>query len=161
MSTLESNYQNFLNESYANVNGVITKAEEAKVTVFDRGFLYGDSIYEVTYSENGCLLFFDEHMDRLYNSARLLDMTIFMSREEITKQALLTLKHSAIPIAYIRIILTRGETQISLDPNISFKNNLVIIVKPLPRTQIPLRRQYENFVFDRMAGEWKSEKLYY
>lgn len=132
MSILESNYKDFLDESYANINGVITKAKEAKVTVFDRGFLYGDSIYEVTYSENGYIIFFDEHMERLYNSARLLEMKVFLTREEITNQVLLTLKASGIRRAYIRIILTRGETEISLDPTISFKNNLVIIVKPLP-----------------------------
>jgi branched-chain amino acid aminotransferase len=141
MSTLKSNYQEFLDESYANVNGVITKAEDAKVTVFDRGFLYGDSIYEVTYSENGCILFFDEHMDRLYNSARLLEMKVFTSRDEITEQVLLTLKSSKIPRAYIRIILTRGETQISLDPNISFKNNLIIIVKPLPKLKTQMYKK--------------------
>jgi branched-chain amino acid aminotransferase len=133
MSILEKKYEDFLEKSFANINGEITRAQDAKLSIFDRGFLYGDSIYEVTYSENGCLLFFEEHMDRLYNSAQILDMNIFLSREEITKQAIRTLRHSKINRAYIRIILTRGETEIGLDPNLSFKNNLIIIVKPLPK----------------------------
>jgi branched-chain amino acid aminotransferase len=123
------------------VNGEIQDSKTASISVFDRGFLYGDSIYEVTYSERGCLVFFDEHINRLYNSADLLHMEIFISREEIIRQAVKTLRHSKLERAYIRIIITRGETQIGLDPSQSFKNNFVIIVKP----QVALHKSlYEN-----------------
>lgn len=116
--------------SSVSINGSIVSPHEATISIFDRGFLYGDSIYEVTYSEQGTLVFFKEHLDRLYNSASLLNLNIYLSREEIIKQALATLKHSKIPRAYIRIIITRGETQIGLDPSLSTNNNVVIIVKP-------------------------------
>ena len=128
----EKKFQTFIQKSFASVNGEIISADKAAVSVFDRGFLYGDSIYEVTYSENNCLLFFEEHLDRLYHSASLLEIEIFLEREEIVKQALAVLKHSKIERAYIRIILTRGETEIGLDPTLSFKNNLIILVKPQP-----------------------------
>lgn len=117
-------------ETYVNINGSVTKAAEAKISIFDRGFLYGDSVYEVTYSENNSVLFFDEHLDRLFNSAHLLDMNFFISREEIIKEVLKTLSVAKIARAYIRIIVTRGETQINLDPSVSTCNNLVIIVRP-------------------------------
>lgn len=115
-----------------NINGTISDAQNAKISIFDRGFLYGDSIYEVTYSEDRCLLFFDEHLQRLFNSARLLDMHLFLDQDAIVTQTLATLKASNIDRAYIRLILTRGETPIGLDPSKSTKNNLVIIVKPQP-----------------------------
>jgi branched-chain amino acid aminotransferase len=119
-------------ESLVNVNGVITKAEEAKISVFDRGFLYGDSIYEVTYSEDYCIYFLDEHLDRLYQSANIINLEIFLNRDELIKEIIKTLKESKIAQAYIRLIITRGETEITLDPNSSFKNNYIIIVKPKP-----------------------------
>ena len=61
-----------------NINGVITPIQEAKISVFDRGFLFGDSVYEVTYTENNTILYFDEHLTRLYNSAKILKMSIKM-----------------------------------------------------------------------------------
>lgn len=125
-------FNRFIRSTTVNINGKITPSEQAKISIFDRAFLFGDSVYEVAYSEEGQLLFFDEHLDRLYNSASLLNMNIFISREEIKDQIIKTLKHSNITRAYMRLIITRGETEINLDPNISFKNNFVIIIKPQP-----------------------------
>ncbi|MBD64473.1 MAG: branched-chain-amino acid aminotransferase [Halobacteriovoraceae bacterium] len=125
-------YQNFLKNIYVGINGELYSPEDAKISVFDRGFLFGDSIYEVTYGENGKLIFFEDHIERLYNSARLLNMEIFISKEDIMKQTLQTLKAAQIPDAYVRIILTRGESELSLDPNLSYHNNLITIVKPKP-----------------------------
>ena len=128
----ESNYSAFRDSCTVNINGDIVPPERANISIFDRGFLYGDSIYEVTYSENRSLIFFEDHLNRLYNSAALLGINIFISKDEIISQSLKTLEHSNLDRAYIRIILTRGETEIGLDPSNSFKNNLVIIVKPQP-----------------------------
>ncbi len=128
----QQNYQELLSKTVVNINGEILPAAKAKISIFDRGFLYGDSIYEVTYSENGFLLFFEEHLDRLFNSAQLLDMHIFLSKTDIINEVLRTCKESQLKQAYIRIIITRGETALTLDPNESFKNNLIIIVKPKP-----------------------------
>lgn len=125
-------FQEFKQSCIVNINGDITHSAEAKISVFDRGFLYGDSIYEVTYTEDNSLLFFNEHLDRLYHSADLLGINIYRTREEITHEAIKTLKHSNYSRAYIRIIITRGESEIGLDPLLSFENSLVIIVKPLP-----------------------------
>lgn len=129
----QANFEHFLENTIVNINSQITPAPEAKISVFDRGFLYGDSIYEVTYSEEGALLYFDNHLDRLFNSADLLDMHMHITREQIIEESLKTLEYSQYKRAYIRIIITRGETEITLDPNASFKNNFVIIVKPLAK----------------------------
>lgn len=117
-------------DTLVNINGTIYEPQDANVSIFDRGFLYGDSVYEVTYSEDNTVLFLNEHLDRLYHSANLLNMQFFITRDEIITEVLKTLKASRLNRAYIRIIITRGETQITLDPNVSTSNNLVIIVRP-------------------------------
>ena len=137
----QEQFEAFREKCVVNINGVITPAEQANISVFDRGFLYGDSIYEVTYSEDNCLIFFHDHLERLYNSAAILGMSIFLSRDNIIEESLKTLKASKLSRAYIRIIITRGETEIGLDPSHSFKNNLIIIVKPQPRYP---ENQYKN-----------------
>lgn len=124
--------QKLISEATININGKITKHKDAKISVFDRGFLYGDSIYEVTFSKDNCLLFFEEHIKRLYVSSELIYMQIYFSQEEIIQETIKTLKASKIKDAYIRIMLTRGETEITLDPNASTSNNLIIIVKSKP-----------------------------
>ena len=137
----QDQFEAFQSKCTVNINGVITPPEQATISIFDRGFLYGDSIYEVTYTEDNCLIFFHDHLERLYNSASLLGMSLFLSRDEIVSESLKTLEASKLSRAYIRIIITRGETEIGLDPTNSFKNNLVIIVKPQPKYP-PI--QYEN-----------------
>lgn len=137
----QEQFEAFREKCVVNINGVITSPEQANISVFDRGFLYGDSIYEVTYSEDSCLIFFHDHLERLYNSAAILGMSIFLSRDNIISESIKTLKASKLTRAYIRIIITRGETEIGLDPSNSFKNNLIIIVKPQP---IYPETQYEH-----------------
>ena len=60
------------NNTTININGIITPKEDAKISIFDRGFLFGDSIYEVTYTTERSILFVNEHLDRLYQSANLI-----------------------------------------------------------------------------------------
>lgn len=137
---IANNISQLFPDTIVNINGEIVRPEDAKISIFDRGFLYGDSVYEVTYSDKKSLIFLDEHLDRLFNSANLLGMNIFIEREEIIQETIKTLKASGLDRAYVRIILTRGETQITLDPNVSFKNNLVIIAKPQP--------EYPNWMYE-------------
>lgn len=120
------------NQTTININGKITPKEDAKISIFDRGFLFGDSIYEVTYTTERAILFVNEHLDRLYQSANLIQMNMNLSREKIIKEVLKTLKAANIDNAYIRIIVTRGESEISLDPTQTEQNNFIIIVKPRP-----------------------------
>lgn len=119
-------------EHFVNINGDIVLGDKAQISIFDRGFLFGDSIYEVTYSENGAVLFLDEHLDRLYQSAMYIDLELTLTRDQLKKELLRTLKASTYPRAYIRLIITRGTNEINLDPTLSQENNFIIIVKPLP-----------------------------
>ncbi|MAZ49685.1 MAG: branched-chain amino acid aminotransferase [Halobacteriovoraceae bacterium] len=128
----EQDFSRYLQETTVFINGENFPAKEARISVFDRGFLFGDSIYEACYGEDGFILFFDDHINRLKHSAKLLKFTLYTSVEEIKKQAIQTLSKSGLKSAYLRIILTRGESKISLDPNQAFKNNLVTIARPKP-----------------------------
>lgn len=115
-----------------NINGeIFTDKSNAKISVLDRGFLYGDSIYEVTDAYEKRLIFMDEHLDRLWESARKIFLKITYTREEIIGEVQKTLKALDVDRAYIRIIITRGEGEITLNPNASSTNNLVIICKEL------------------------------
>ena len=97
-------------KSFVNINGTITKAMDAKISVFDRGFLFGDSVYEVTRSYSNKIFLLPEHLTRLRKSASLLDMPIFFSDDEITEELNKTLSKLNLPNAYIRIIINMFNT---------------------------------------------------
>jgi len=118
----------------ANVNGEISKLEDAKIGVDDRGFLYGDSLYEVVFFRQSVPMFWQEHFSRMHSSAEKLGMKISQSDSEIRNQIKQTInfmndedKNGEI---YCRWIITRGGGQIHLKKSVSEKTSLVIIAKP-------------------------------
>ena len=125
-----------------NINGNITGADEARVSVLDRGFLYGDSVYEVAQVCEGHPLFLEEHLDRLELSAERIGMKIQGGRYHIKKEIEKTIKAHNRKNCYVRAIVTRGEGELTLDPDASTDNNLVIIVKDLP--QLPQEWQTQG-----------------
>ena len=118
-------------EEIVNINGRIVQAEEARISVFDRGFLYGDSVYEVTRSYEGVLFLLDEHLDRLWNSAAIIGMKFSFGRPFLVSEIKKTFEALGEAQAYIRVVVTRGEGPITLDPGLELKNNLVIIGRKL------------------------------
>jgi len=100
--------------------------------VFDRGFLYGDSVYEVTMTINKKPFLLKEHLDRLWFSASKMELHLDYTQEEIRTEVEKLVAALDLDRAYIRIVLTRGEGEITLDPTVKLKNNLVIIAKDLP-----------------------------
>ena len=100
-------------KSMSNVDGRITPTADARVPVLDRGFLYGDSIYEVFRTYSGVPLFYQEHWERLENSARLIQMHITQGRDEITEQIRDTVAATSAGKlsrdVYVRYVITRGE----------------------------------------------------
>lgn len=121
--------------SMTNIDGTISPTQDARIPVLDRGFLYGDSVYEVFRTYTGVPLFYDEHFDRLENSARLISMQISQSREALTEEIRRTVRSSvsgASPDIYVRYQITRGEGKIDLFPSPDLKTRYVIIVKELP-----------------------------
>jgi branched-chain amino acid aminotransferase len=102
----------------------------------DRGFLYGDSVYEVFRTYDGVPLFYDEHWRRFENSARLIRMELGFSKEQVTEQIRATIAASEAPRlrrdVYVRYVVTRGEGELALLPARSAPTRLVVIVKAVP-----------------------------
>ncbi len=117
-----------------NIDGSIVPTAEASIPVLDRGFLYGDSVYEVFRTYRGIPLFMEEHFERLENSAQLVQMTISQSREELTREIRRTVLATGATVednVYVRYQITRGEGAIDLHPDKGLQTRYVIIVTPL------------------------------
>ncbi len=119
----------------ANVDGTITPAEDAKISIFDRGFLYGDSVYEVFRTYSGVGLFFEEHFDRLENSARLIHMPISQTREMLVAEIRRTIDATGVTLGqdvYVRYHITRGTGPVDLFPDPNLETSYVIMAKEVP-----------------------------
>ena len=114
-----------------NINGKIVNEEDAKISILDRGFLYGDSIYEVTDAIDGVPIFLEEHLDRLWISANKINLEINYLRSEIRHELQKCLEALNTKRAYIRIIITRGVGDITLSTKEATSNNLVIITSEM------------------------------
>lgn len=114
------------------INNEFYEAKDAKISIFDRGFLFGDSIYEVTITKDNKLLFWDEHIDRLFNSANLINLELQINRDELYQQAKKLLSKFNNTNSYIRIIITRGQGEISLFSQADQIQNVIMIAKPAP-----------------------------
>ncbi len=116
-----------------NINGELFSENDAKISVLDRGFLFGDSIYEVTDAKDGKPHFMTEHLERLWESARKIDMEIPFTTDHIRLEVNKALEKLNEERAYIRIIITRGIGEISLSAKSAQNHNLVIITKKLKK----------------------------
>ncbi|MDD5355327.1 MAG: branched-chain-amino-acid transaminase [Candidatus Omnitrophica bacterium] len=109
------------------LNGKLVEKQDAKISVFDHGLLYGDGVFEGIRSYN-CLVFkLKEHIDRLYSSAQAIVLKIPMSKDGMIKAIVTTLKANKLSDAYIRVVVTRGEGDLGLDPR-KCKNRTVFII---------------------------------
>ena len=122
--------------SMTSVNGLITPTADARVPVLDRGFLYGDSIYEVFRTYGGIPLFYDEHWQRFENSAALIRMRLGTSKEQLTNAIRETIAATHAPQlgvdVYVRYVVTRGEGPVDLFPAPELETRYVIIVRTVP-----------------------------
>jgi len=98
------------------LNGKLVDKNQALVSVFDHGLLYGDGVFEGIRSYD-CLVFkLKEHIDRLYASAQAIVLAMPMNKEAMMKAVIQTLKVNKLRDAYIRVVVTRGEGDLGLDP---------------------------------------------
>jgi len=112
------------------IGGSICPPEEAKVSVFDRGFLYGDSVYETIGTFQGRLFAARDHLDRLERSAERIGLRT-PPRASIEKAMAETIAAAGFPESRVRVILTRGAGKLDLDPASIDDTQLVIMVFPL------------------------------
>ena len=109
------------------LNGSFVPEEDAKVSVFDHGFLYGDGIFEGIRAYHGRVFKLDEHLKRLYESAKSIQLTIGITKEEMQEVVLESLRRNGLKDAYIRLVVSRGKGDLGLDPNKCVKASIICI----------------------------------
>jgi len=112
------------------LNGRFVPQEEAIVSVFDHGYLYGDGIYETMRAYGGTLFLLDRHLDRLVRSANAISLALPLSPEEIGKALKETLLVNNLTEAYVRLHFSRGPGEIGLDPALCPEPTMVIMARP-------------------------------
>ncbi|MCD6339349.1 MAG: branched-chain-amino-acid transaminase [Verrucomicrobia bacterium] len=110
------------------INGKFYDAEEAKISVFDHGLLYGDGVFEGIRAYNGRVFKLKEHIDRLYYSAKAILLKIPMSPEEMRRAVLDACRENGFRDAYIRLVVTRGKGTLGLGPDRCENPQIIIIV---------------------------------
>jgi len=109
------------------INGEYFEKENAKISVFDHGLLYGDGVFEGIRSYDRLVFKLKEHIDRLYESSQGIMLDIPLSKEEMIKAVADTLKLNQLDNAYIRLVVTRGAGDLGLDPRKCNTATVIII----------------------------------
>jgi len=98
-------------------NGEFVPESEAKVSLFDHGFLYGDGIFEGIRAYHGRVFKLQEHLKRLYESAKSINLNIGIPQDKMEEIVLETLRRNNLRDGYIRLVVSRGKGDLGLDPN--------------------------------------------
>jgi branched-chain amino acid aminotransferase len=120
-----------LSEQWIFLNGEFVTKENAKISVYDHGFLYGDGVFEGIRVYSGNVFRLHEHIDRLYNSAKSILLTIPYTKEEMIDYVIETIRRNQYQDAYIRLVVSRGVGDLGLDPYKCRTPQVVIIAEPL------------------------------
>jgi branched-chain amino acid aminotransferase len=113
------------------IDGELVPRSEARISVLDHGLLYGDGVFEGIRCYNGVVFKLREHIDRLYRSAKVIKLDIPLTKEEMIKAVIETLKANGLRDAYIRLIVTRGVGDLGLDPRKCGKPSVIIIAEKM------------------------------
>jgi len=123
------------------LGGQLVPEDQAKVSVFDHGLLYGDGVFEGIRVYGGSVFLLREHVERLYESARAIRLDIPMSGEEISAAVEQTVAANAINDGYVRLVVTRGAGALSLDIRRTSDPQVIVIADTI--TMYP-RELYEK-----------------
>lgn len=109
------------------INGTYYPKEDAKISVYDHGLLYGDGVFEGLRAYSGVVFRLDEHLDRLYQSARSILLEIPIPQEQLAEDVRATIARNNLTDAYVRLIVTRGGGSLGLDPAKTSDPQVIII----------------------------------
>lgn len=109
------------------IDGQYYDQNDAKISVFDHGLLYGDGIFEGIRFYNRRVFKLEEHMDRLYDSAKAICLEIPISREQLTADLLECIAGSGLDDGYVRLVVTRGVGDLGLNPRLCKRASIIII----------------------------------
>jgi branched-chain amino acid aminotransferase len=110
-----------------NINGTLYAKEDARVSVYDHGFLYGDGVFEGMRSYGGQVFRLEQHLHRLWDSAKAIWLEIPVTQEALAATVTATLSANEIQDGYIRLVVTRGAGTLGLDPNLTSDPQVIII----------------------------------
>ena len=113
------------------IDGEFYDKENAKISVFDHGLLYGDGVFEGLRFYNGRVFRLDEHIDRLFDSARAIALNIGMDKSAVIEATLETIRQNNLQDGYIRLVVTRGVGDLGLNPMLCPKASLFIIASKI------------------------------
>ncbi|SDZ17226.1 branched-chain amino acid aminotransferase [Evansella caseinilytica] len=113
------------------LNDQLVKKEEAVVSVYDHGFLYGDGVFEGIRVYSGNIYKLEEHLKRLYESAQSIMLNIPYTKEEIQQIIIDTVRKNELESAYIRVVVSRGPGYLGLDPTNCSDPRVVVIAEDL------------------------------
>lgn len=109
------------------IDGKYLPDDQAKISVFDHGFLYGDGVFEGIRAYNGRVFRLKEHLDRMYDSAKTIDLHPPLSKDELAEVICEVLRKNKLENAYIRPIISRGVGDLGLDPRKCPKPSVIVI----------------------------------
>ncbi len=113
------------------IDGALVDESEAKISVFDHGLLYGDGIFEGIRFYSGRVFQLEAHIDRLFDSARAIHLTMPWSHGDILDAVLETIRANELRDGYVRLVVTRGPGSLGLNPYLCKKPSLIIIASKI------------------------------
>ncbi len=123
------------------LDGKLVDESEAKISVFDHGLLYGDGVFEGIRVYNGRVFRLEEHIRRLFDSAKAIVMTLPWSQEEVCRYTCETARANGLSDGYIRLVITRGPGELGLNPYLCPKPSMFIIAATI---KLYPEEHYEN-----------------
>ncbi len=124
------------------LNGRFVDREDARISVFDHGFLYGDGVFEGIRAYSGRVFRLWEHVERLYRSARSIMLSVPLTQEELGEVILETCRQNQIAGGYIRVVVSRGPGDLGIDPR-NCRDGATVIVIADKLTMYP-QRMYDE-----------------
>lgn len=115
---------------YAYVNGRYMRKDEASISIYDHGFLYGDGVYEAIRAYDGIVFKLREHLDRLYESAKSIKIEIPLDKDELGRIVVDVLKKNQLKNGYVRIVVSRGAGRMGVDPRNCPNPTLIVMAEP-------------------------------
>ena len=123
------------------IDGEFYDKENAKISVFDHGLLYGDGVFEGIRFYNGRVFRLEEHIDRLFDSARAIALNIGLDKPAVIEATLETIRQNNLQDGYIRLVVTRGVGDLGLNPMLCPKASMIIIASKIT---LYSAEKYEN-----------------
>ncbi len=123
------------------INGTYYAKEDAKISVYDHGLLYGDGVFEGMRAYSGHVFRLNEHLVRLYESAKAIQLDIPMTQAGLGEAVKATLARNHLSDAYIRLVVTRGAGSLGLDPAKTSNPQVIIIADHI---ELYPKDKYEN-----------------